>query len=380
MSNRRSLLVLFILTLILLLFVAGGAATALSSQTGAHTGGLSPENPAFSNQTKDLTASAGLADRALGFTTGPQAVSYARGMRVPSARLFGSLPASYDLRSLGRVTSVKDQGQHGACWTFASLGSLESFLMPSQNLNFSEDNMALTHGFDHSGDIYNRGGNYFMSTAYLARWSGPVYESDDAYGDYFTPSGLTARKHVQEVDWLPSRASATDNDNIKNAVMQYGGGAVAYRAEGNSWGSAYYNASTHSYYYNGSGVQNHGVLIVGWNDNYAASNFATTPPGDGAFIVKNSWGTGWGDGGYFYLSYYDTVLGYQMFPAVFQNAESTSNYSNVYQYDPLGYCAAWGDAISGDAWWGANVFTATSASLLKAVGFYTLTPNSAYEV
>ena len=42
-----------------------------------------------------------------------------------------------------------------------------------------------------------------MSTAYLIRWSGPVDESEDAYGDSYTPSGLTAKKHVQEVLYVP---------------------------------------------------------------------------------------------------------------------------------------------------------------------------------
>ena len=60
------------------------------------------------------------------------------------------------------------------------------------------------------------------------------------------------------------------------------------------------------------------------------------PPGNGAFIVRNSWGTGWGDAGYFYVSYYDTNFGYGE-NAVFDDAEPTSNYNAIYQYDPLGW-------------------------------------------
>ncbi|MCR5842678.1 MAG: hypothetical protein K6G66_01845 [Oscillospiraceae bacterium] len=56
---------------------------------------------------------------------------------------------------------------------------------------------------------------------------------------------------------------------------------------------------------------NHGVTIVGWDDAFSASYFLEghRPPADGAWIVKNSWGEAWGDGGYFYLSYYDQSLG-----------------------------------------------------------------------
>ena len=90
-----------------------------------------------------------------------------------------------------------------------------------ESLDFSEDNIALTNGFDlhpvGAGDdlYYDQGGWSVESTAYLARWSGPVYESDDAYGDHYTPPGLQVRKHVQDVQFLPLRSGPTDNDNIK---------------------------------------------------------------------------------------------------------------------------------------------------------------------
>ena len=100
------------------------------------------------------------------------------------------------------------------------------------------------------------------------RWGGPVYESDDAYGDSFTPSGLGPRKHVQEVNWIPARGSATDNATIKNAVMEYG---AAYVSMYWSASTSYYKAGTSSYYYPSSVGTNHAVLIVGWDDGYPAS-------------------------------------------------------------------------------------------------------------
>lgn len=97
----------------------------------------------------------------------------------------GPYPAAYDLRTLGKLTPVRNQGAFGTCWTFAALGSLESSSLPAEALDLSEDNLALTSGFDVGGAAtaaqkYDTGGNADMATAYLVRWGGPVLESDDA--------------------------------------------------------------------------------------------------------------------------------------------------------------------------------------------------------
>jgi len=314
-------------------------------------------------------------DRVPGFRPGlvpaPMDVTYLKGTR--QAAPLAAFPSSYDLRALARVTSVKDQGLHGTCWAFASMGSLESSLLPAETQDFSEDNMVLTSGFNYPGTLYDAGGNSSMSTAYLVRGGGPVYESDDLYGDGVTPPDLAPRKHVQDVSWIPPRATALDNDAVKSALVQHGGVYVAM-----GWYDSYYKASTDSYYYGGSGATNHAVLIVGWDDDYPATNFATIAPGNGAFIVKNSWGPSWGSQGYFYVSYYDLAFGRHDLMAVFGNAESTSTYSDIYQYDPLGDCGERG--YSSSTGWFANVFTARTTASVGAVGFYTLAPGTSYEV
>ena len=66
----------------------------------------------------------------------------------------------------------------------------------------------------------------------------------------------------------------------------------------------------HAQYTYEKGKANHAVTVVGWDDTFAAENWPEDrrPPADGAWIVKNSWGTDWGNGGYFLLSYYDRNL------------------------------------------------------------------------
>ena len=289
-----------------------------------------------------------------------------------------TLPGAYDLRALDRVTQVKDQGSYGTCWAFAACGSLESGLLPGETHDFSEDNLVLTSGFDNGGDAYEWGGNVWMSAAYLVRWGGPVNEEEDAYGDGYTPAGLNARRHVQSVKWIPARGSALDNDTVKRTVMESGGVVVAMGWYGSSSGSSYYSADTSAYYFDGGLTINHEVTVVGWDDDYSAANFVSFPPGDGAFIVRNSWGTSWGDQGYFYVSYYDTRFGRTSPMAAFHNAEPVDNYTGIYQYDPLGNCGACG--YTSPTGWFANVFTARSDSMLTAVGFYAETPGTSFNV
>ena len=285
-----------------------------------------------------------------------------------------SAPAYYDSRTINKVSpSIKDQGTSGTCWTFATYESLESYLMPRENWDFSENNLknllssAYPEGFD-----YVEGGNMFMSTAYLARWSGPVKESDDPYNSYSgaSPQNLSILKHVQNVFFIPDRNGPMDNNEIKSAVMNYG---VVYTTM--NYDPIFYSTNTHSYYCSGTLDSNHAVDIVGWNDSFDRNMFSSPPPGNGAFIVKNCWGKGFGENGYFYVSYYDSDIGTSN--AVF-TAENVDNYKYIYQYDPLGWTDNYGYGnLTG---WCANIFTAKSNEVLKAISFYTTDLNCKYEM
>lgn len=283
----------------------------------------------------------------------------------------GVYPATYDLRSSGKVSPVRDQGSCGACWAFSPLASLESTLLTGESWDFSENNLKNTSGFDWG---HCDGGNDDMAMAYLGRWGGPVSEADDPYSvsSGVSPGGLATRKHVQEVLNIPDRGDAADNDAIKQALTLYG---VVKTSMYMSEASSYYSPANSSYYYNGSSGTNHGVAIVGWDDNYSAANFATTPPGNGAFIIKNSWGTSWGDAGYFHVSYYDSKIGSNNHV---YTAGALTNYASIYQYDPLGQTSASG--YSSTTGWFANIFTAQNYENIEAVSFFTMDINAAYEV
>lgn len=254
--------------------------------------------------------------------------------------------------------------------------------------DFSEANLNTNCSYDAADgfDFVERGGggNYVASTAYLVRWDGAVLETNDPYpgpnANQFPPyREINADYHVQEVLWLPERDgnNALDNNEIKSAVMNYGGIYAAYNHY-----EQYYNPGYASYYdpYDDPGG-NHAITVVGWDDNYPAANFNVRPQGNGAFICKNSWGTGFGDQGYFYVSYYDRCFGRRGL-AVYPSIERNTNYNKIYQYDPLGAISA---VFYPGTIYAANVFPQRGSTLaanetLRAVSFYTYHKNTSYEV
>lgn len=281
-----------------------------------------------------------------------------------------SFPSRYDSREHGLLTPVKNQGQCGSCWAFATYGALEAGLMPSLTLDYSENNLKNLSGFDWE---CCKGGNYNMSMAYLAAWKGPVAETDDPYAmGCSSLEGLPVVRHVQDVITLPGRQTFLGNDTIKQAVMDYGVVATNMR-----WEDGSYSTGGNSYYYSGTSSTNHAVCIVGWDDSFPASRFSRRPAGDGAFLIRNSWGTDWGNEGYFWASYYDTLVGTTL--VVFPGPEPKDNYQKVYQYDPLGLVSCVGPKTSYTAY-AANVFRADSAGYVRAFSTYAMVPGTQYKV
>ena len=304
------------------------------------------------------------------------------------------LPATYDLRSYGNVTAIRDQAPYGTCWSFSAMASLESVFKKSTGEvnDLSEAHLAyfayvdeginlpaFSAGNPDFGEdpIFDQGGNIWKSTAILSRWTGIVNEVDRPYVNA-TPWPVASLprasdpvvKRLENVFFLGSNF---EKNTVKNAVMEYG--AVSFRV---LWADIAFNLSYNSYYNPARLGGGHALNIVGWDDNYSATNFSVQPPANGAWLVKNSWGTSWGDNGYFWLSYEDPTIGY---PAVFQGVDR-DKYDRVYQHDPLGWVSDWG--FGDDQAWFANVFISQGViagqEQLTAVSFYSAAPNAPYSV
>jgi len=291
------------------------------------------------------------------------------GMTVQSAAV---LPASYDLRTTGKLTAVRDQGNCGSCWAFATYAAAESQLLPGETDDFSEEHLNDWSGFDVGAC---NGGNSAMSIAYLSRWAGPVAETADPYTAGASKNinkSAPAIKHLQSALTIADRTGSLDNGGIKAAVMSYGGVMTTML-----WNNAGWNGGTNSYYFPSPGhYANHAVTIVGWNDSYPATKFSQAPPGNGAFIIRNSWGTSFGESGYFYISYYDPYIGIEN--NVYDALAATTDFTAVYQYDQYGVTATLSG--SGTTYYQSNIYTANANATIAAVGFYTLVPSTTVDI
>ena len=281
------------------------------------------------------------------------------------------LPTAYDYRQTGRHTRVRDQGNFGTCWSFASVTAMETALKPEICREFSADHMSLNNSFSLDQE---EGGEYIMSMAYVLGWQGPVLEEEDPYGDGISPEGLKPAVHVQEIQILPPG----DYRAIKRAVFFRGGvqsslytSITDYRSR-----SAYYDEETGAYCYEGEEPPNHDVVIVGWDDRYPKENFRTEVEGDGAFLCVSSWGEAFGDRGYFYVSYYDANIGSRNL--VYTGIEAADNYDQIYQSDLCGWVGQVG--YGSEKAFGANIYEAEDEELLRAVGFYAVGENTSYRI
>lgn len=251
-------------------------------------------------------------------------------------------PMVYDMRDSAWLTPVKTQSA-GACWAYSVMGALESrlLMLGYGTLDLSDNNLKHCHQYVPERST---NGNHWMATAYFARRAGPYLETEDPYpggtsGPENCPDTLDALFYVHQARYPPPQ----NINAIKQTVLDVGAvWSLMY------FHASYLNPTDHTYYFGGTNNVNHVGCVVGWNDTL------TTAGGNGAWIVRNTYGPTWADDGYYYISYSDSqFLKYNAYwPAVMENEEHTM----IFQHDEIG------------GYWGAGGWNEIAYGLVKFDG------------
>lgn len=287
------------------------------------------------------------------------------------------LPSTYTITDY--YDEVRNQKMTETCWAYSAISVVESYFAKN---NYSYVELAPLH-IEYATAVnflngvsnpyaekwnatrkrsLNDGGNFGIASAYFAAGRGPVKKEDFNVSNENTLEEIDINDIDVEpyadvndtlyVDYFNNCSEAAPT--IKNHLMNYGAVSATVRYDS----ANYYNPVTYAYYYNGDETSNHAITIVGWDDNYSKSNFGTannpnTPQNDGAWLVLNSYGSSFGNNGYFYISYEDTKV---CNPIGGVRSADTEFTDNQYIYDYTNADTVFSPFGGGDVVYAANTF------------------------
>ena len=366
--TRKVLLIVTIVSMLIagsaLLFTSMGPTVAQETETPQ----LAPLNPDFVDYMENPP------EPFYGYIPPPVDLSHLDEIPVARMEALTELPSRFDWRDTGKVTPVKDQHPCGTCWIHGTIAAIESrvLIVDGVGYDFSEQNVACCTDPSWvylAGNRCGGGGWSWLATDVLTK-KGTRLESCDPYNtDTINTESCddtcTTIKRVTGYRLVAD--SPSQIDEVKNAIYNYGPVSMAFYYD-----DAHFNPTTDIYYWpNCPRGPNHLVSIVGWDDNIPHP----AGGGSGAWIVKNSWGTDWGDNGYFYLCY---GSGNMQEVASYRYQDYYPD-ETIYYWDEAGIVGGVGYKNDSSAWM-ASVFTSNQSGYLTHVDFWTTSNNAQYEL
>lgn len=293
---------------------------------------------------------------------------------------------SYDLRTENQITSAKNQLPFGTCWDFAGTAAAESTILKQgleDDIDLSEEAILwnacgnyIMNGYGWHNLSKNDGGYSNMVCGVLSS-IGAYLESDVPYStdenkEYYFEENLPTSLKTASADYLATDivyVDTSNKDEIKEAIKNYGAVVTSWHDTGEYRDDipAYWNPTIQD--------NNHSITVVGWDDNYPRENFleieGNLPKNNGAWLIKNSYGTDFGDNGYFWISYEDASLFvmdnvFYSPSYAFKSIRKIDDDTYTFQYDEFGAVSSIKD---NDCMW-ANVYDFSQGKpYLNAVTF-----------
>lgn len=211
-----------------------------------------------------------------------------------------SLPAKFDWRTEVGLPPVRNQGGCGSCWAFATVGALECNIKIRDNKVVDLSEQYLVNCNTHN---WGCGGGWWAHDMHKNRpdGCGGIGAVLEQYMPYYARDGacMCPYPHDYKVDdwgYVSAEWQTPSVTQLKQAIMLYGPVSVAVSVNDAFQGyrSGVFNGCS-------NGTINHAVVLVGWDDTQGPA---------GVWFMRNSWGTGWGEGGYMRLPYNCSKIGY----------------------------------------------------------------------
>lgn len=218
------------------------------------------------------------------------------------------LPSSWDWRTLNGVTPVKNQGNCGSCWAFGTVAPIEGAIKTATGL---DKDLAEQYLISCNTDGYGCNGGWFAHEYYM--WNGITPPGEQQPGavlesnfPYTADDGACNPPHSHPYDlqswaYISSQSNVPSVQAIKQAITDHGvvAAAVCVGPKFQAYTGGIFNANEAS---SCGGSVNHAIALVGWTDDLG--------PDSGYWIMKNSWGAGWGESGYMRIRYGMSNIGY----------------------------------------------------------------------